>query len=80
MMWIILAAAAVILFIVGIVSPHAAGKVQYETDKEAGWLKRVSNWCWDPITWWAKNTVETSRKFIKTVAQWGKRTRRKLPF
>lgn len=80
MTWIIVGVAAVVLFIVGIVSPHAAGKIQYKTDKEAGWLKRISNWFWDPITWLSKQSIETTRKIIKKVAQWGKKTRKHLPF
>ncbi|QHN42990.1 hypothetical protein GII36_03970 [Candidatus Mycosynbacter amalyticus] len=79
MIWVVILV-AVILFIVGIISPHAAGKVQYKTDVEAGWLKRTSEWLWDPVTWWAKGSIEMSRKIIKYVAQWGRKTRKKLPF
>jgi hypothetical protein len=67
----------VVVFIIGLVSPHAAGKIQRKTDKEAGWLKRLSNWLWDPITWWAKKSIEFSRRAINKSAEWGKATRRK---
>lgn len=68
----------VLVFVIGIVSPHVAGKIQKKTDDEAGWLKRCSNWLWDPLTWWAKNSIEFTRKAIVKTASWGKKTRRKL--
>lgn len=67
----------VILFFIGLVSPHAAGKIQRIADKEAGWLKRCANWFWDPITWWAKNSIEFSRKAIDRATELGKKTRNK---
>lgn len=72
---IILVVVVLAIFIVGIVSPHMAGKIQKKTDNKAGWLKRMSNWLWDPLTWWAKNSIEATRKSIKVVAQWGKKVR-----
>lgn len=66
------------VFIIGVVSPHLAGKIQRKTDNKASWLKRMSNWLWDPLTWWAKNSIELTRRTIKKVAEWGKKTRRKL--
>ena len=75
---VILIVAVVVVFVIGVVSPHLAGKIQRKTDTKAGWLKRMSNWLWDPLTWWAKNTIEFTRKTIKKVAEWGKKTRRKL--
>ena len=74
---ILLVVAGIILFIVGIISPHAAGKIQRKTDKEASKLKRLSNWFWDPITWWSKKSIEFTRKAIVKIAEWGKNTRRK---
>lgn len=68
----------VVVFVIGIVSPHLAGKIQKRTNDKAGWLKRCANWLWDPLTWWAKNTVEFTRKSIVKVAEWGKKTRRKV--
>lgn len=69
---------AVIIFIIGIVSPHLAGKIQRKTDSKAGWLKRCANWLWDPLTWWAKNSIEFTRKAIVKVAEWGKEVHTKL--
>lgn len=68
----------VVLFVVGVVSPHAAGKIQRKADKEAGWLKRLANWLWDPVTWWVKLSIDSSRKAIKKAAGWGKKTHRKM--
>lgn len=75
---IILVVVAVVIFVIGVVSPHLAGKIENKTDNEAGWLKRVSNWLWNPLTWWAKNSIEFTRKVIVTIAEWGKETRRKV--
>lgn len=75
---IFLVAVVIVIFAIGVVSPHMAGKIQRNTDNKAGWLKRMSNWLWDPLTWWAKNTIEFTRKAIKVVAQWGKRVRWRL--
>lgn len=77
---LLLILAGIVLFIIGIVSPHAAGKIERKTDKKAGMLKRMSNWLWDPLTWWAKSTVEFTRKAIKYISELGKKVRRKLPF
>lgn len=71
---------AVVVFVIAVVSPHMAGKIQRKTDNKASWLKRLSNWLWDPLTWWAKNSIEFTRKAIKKLAEWGKKTRKKLPF
>jgi len=75
---IILVIVGVILFLVGVISPYRAGKIQRKTDKEAAWLKRMSNWFWDPIAWWSKKTIEFTRKALNKIAGWGKKTRRKL--
>jgi hypothetical protein len=69
---------ATVLFFIGLISPHAAGKIQRKTDKEAGLLKRCANWFWDPVTWWAKNSIEFSRKAIDKAAGWGSKTRKKM--
>lgn len=74
---IILVVVLIMVFLIGIVSPHTAGKLQRKTDNKAHWLKRMANWFWDPIAWWAKNSLEVSRKTIVKVAEWGKKTRRK---
>lgn len=76
---ILLSFILVALFFVGLICPHLAGKIQRKTDNKAGWLKRMANWFWDPITWWAKLTIESSRKAIKTVAGWGKKTHHNMP-
>lgn len=75
---IILVVAAVVIFIIGVICPHLAGKIQRKTDKEASLLKRLSNWLWDPLTWWAKNSIEFTRKAIVKIADWGKKTNKKL--
>ena len=75
---ILLVVVGIVLFFIGIVSPHLAGKIQNKTNEEAGWLKRLSNWLWDPLTWWAKKSIEFTRKAIVKIAQWGKKTRRKI--
>lgn len=80
MTWVILGIISILLFVIGVVSPHAAGKVQRKTDKKATYLKKISNWLWDPLTWWAQTIVDTSRKIILKSTEWGKKTRRKLPF
>ncbi|HEX6415924.1 MAG TPA: hypothetical protein VFZ62_00150 [Candidatus Saccharimonadales bacterium] len=77
---IVIFAALIVVFFVAVVSPHLGGKVQRKTNEEAGWLKRFSNWLWDPLTWWAKNSLEFSRKVIVFTAKIGKKLRRKLPF
>ena len=74
---VLLVVAGIILFAVGIISPHAAGKIQRKTDKEASKLKQFSNWFWDPITWWSKKSIEFTRKAIVKITQWGKNTRQK---
>jgi hypothetical protein len=76
----IIAIAAIVLFFVAVISPRAAGKIENKTNREAGWLKRLANWFWDPITWWTKKSIEVTRKFILFVAESGKKLRRKLPF
>ena len=68
----------IVVFVVGVVSPHVAGKIQRKTDSKAGLLKRCANWLWDPLTLWAKNTIEFTRKSIVVVAEWGKKTRAKV--
>jgi uncharacterized membrane protein (DUF441 family) len=75
---ILLVLIGVIIFFIGIISPHTAGKIQRKTDEKASWLKRLSNWFWDPITWWTKKSIEFTRKAVVKIAQWGKRTRRKI--
>ena len=75
---ILLIVAGIVIFIIGIVSPHLAGKIEQKTDEKASWLKRLSNWCWDPITWWAKKSIEFTRKAIVKIAEWGKKTRGKV--
>jgi len=75
---IILVVVAIAIFVTGIVSPHAAGKLQHKTNKKAHWLKRLSNWLWDPLTWWAKKSIEWTRIAIVKLAEWGKKTRYKL--
>lgn len=73
-------AALIVIFAVAVVSPHAGGKIKRKTNQEAGWLKRLSNWLWDPLAWWSKTSLEFTRKAITKTAAWGKRLRRKLPF
>jgi len=63
------------IFVIGVLSPHLAGKIQRKTNSKASWLKRVSNWLWDPLTWWIKSSIEFTRKAINIVAQWGKSVR-----
>ena len=75
---ILLVIALIVLFLIGIICPHLAGKIERKTDKEAGGLKRMSNWFWDPITWWVKKSIEMNRKVIIKAAEWGKKSRRKL--
>lgn len=70
----------IVLFFIAVISPRMAGKIEHKTNREAGWLKRLANWFWDPITWWAKKSVETTRKIIVFIAETGKKLRRKLPF
>jgi hypothetical protein len=70
--------AGVVLFFIGLISPYLAGKIQRKTDEKAGWLKRLSNWFWDPITWWAKKSIELTRKLIKKDAQAGKDTHKEV--
>ena len=66
----------VAVFIAAIVSPHAAGKIQRKTNEKAGQLKIMSNWLWDPLTWWAKHSIEFNRKVIGKIVRWGSRIRR----
>lgn len=75
---ILLVVVGIILFFVGIISPHLAGQIQNKTNKEAGWLKRLSNWLWDPLTWWTKKSIEFTRNAIVKIAAWGKKTRQKF--
>lgn len=74
---LVLAVVLVILFFIGLVSPHAAGKIQSKADREAHWLKKLSNWLWDPVTWWAKSSIEWSRKAIDLAAGLGKKGHKK---
>lgn len=73
-------AGIIVVFIVAVVSPHAGGKIKRKTNQKASRLKRLSNWLWDPLTWWSKTSLEFSRKTIAKTAIWGKKLRRKLPF
>lgn len=75
---IILVLVGIVIFIIGIICPHLAGKIQRKTDNKASRLKRLSNWLWDPLTWWAKSSIEFTRKSINVIADWGKRTRYKF--
>ena len=68
----------IIVFVVGVVSPHMAGKIQRKTEAKSGWLKHMANWLWDPLTWWTKNSIEFTRKTVVRVAEWGKKTRTKI--
>ena len=77
MLNVLLVVVLIAIFVTGIVSPHTAGKIQRKTDNKTYWLKRMANWLWDPIAWWAKSSLEVSRKAIVKVAAWGKKTRRK---
>ena len=77
---LLLLVVGIVIFIVAVVSPHMGGKIQHETNKESSWLKRTSNWLWDPLAWWAKKSVEFTRKVIVKITAWGKKLRRKLPF
>jgi hypothetical protein len=75
---IVLVFVVMVLFVIAVISPHAAGKIQRKTDEEADWLKRISNWLWDPLTWWTKKSIEMTRKIIIKVTSLGKKTHRKL--
>lgn len=77
---ILIVIGAIALFITAVISPRLAGKIEHKTNKKASWLKRLADWFWDPITWWAKKSIEMTRKILITIAEWGKKTRRKLPF
>ena len=68
------------VFGVAIISPYAGGKIQRRSNQHAYWLKRLSNWLWDPLAWWAKTSVEFTRKAIVKASSLGKRIRRNLPF
>jgi hypothetical protein len=74
---IIIILAVVVVFIIGIISPHLGGKIQHKTNREAHWLERCSNWLWDPLAWWAKGSLELSRKIIVKATALGKKTRKK---
>jgi len=75
---LIVLAALILIFAIAIISPHVAGKIERKTDREATRLKRLSNWLWDPLTWWSKQTIKTTNKLINKSAEGGKETRRKL--
>lgn len=77
---ILLVVGLIAVFLAAVVSPRLGGKIQHRTNEKAGWLKRLADWFWDPITWWARKSIELSRKLIVKIAKWGKKTRRKLPF
>jgi len=70
--------AVIAVFITAIISPHLGGKIQNKTNHKTGWLKYYSNWLWDPLEWWAKISLEFSRKAIVKASKWGKKTRKKL--
>jgi hypothetical protein len=75
---LLLSIGLVVLFVIGLISPRLAGKIERKTNQEAGWLKRMSNWFWDPITWWAKKSIEFTQKAIDTATRWGKKTHKKM--
>lgn len=77
---IVIAIAGIFLFIAVVLFPHLSGKIRHRTNVKASRLKRLSDWFWDPLTWWAKNSIEMTRKIIVKIAKWGRKTRRKLPF
>lgn len=68
----------IVVFLIAVVSPHLAGKIQHKTNEKAGTLKRIANWFWDPLTWIAKSSIEFMRKSLIKLAKWGKKTRRKF--
>lgn len=67
-----------VVFLVAVISPHAAGKIQQKTNEKSGILKRAADWFWDPLTWLAKSSIEFVRRALIKLAKWGKKTRRKL--
>lgn len=77
---VLLIVAAIVLFFTALISPRMGGKIQRKTNKKAGRLKRSADWLWDPIEWWAKKSIEFTRKCVVVVTAWGKKARRKLPF
>ena len=78
MLTIFIIIVAIMVFIVGIVSPYLSGKIQRKTHHKTNKLKQASDWLWDPLTWWAKITLEFIRKAIIKSSDKGKKTRRKL--
>jgi len=78
MTWILVALAGLIVFLTAVISPHAAGKIQYKTNVKSGRLKRIADWFWDPLTWLAKSSIEFIRKAILKLARLGKKTREKV--
>ena len=74
----LLLVALVVVFIVGVFWPHKAGKIQKETDKDANWLKRLSNWFWNPATWITKKGINANQQAIDKSADLGKKTRKKV--
>lgn len=68
----------IIVFIIGFISPHLAGKIEQKTDEKASVLKRAINWLWDPLLWWAKKSIDCNRGLIKKSAESGKKTRKKI--
>jgi hypothetical protein len=77
---VLLIVAAIVLFSTALISPRMGGKIQRKANKKAGRLQRSADWLWDPIEWWAKKSIEFTRKCVVVVTAWGKKARRKLPF
>lgn len=78
MLTILIVFAIIIVFFVSIIFPHLSGKIQHKTHQKINWLKQISDWLWDPLTWWAHITLEFIKKVIVKSSQKGKNTRRKL--
>lgn len=72
--------ALIALFAIAVVSPHVAGKVQRKANQKTSWLKRMSNWLWDPLAWWFRSGLEFARRSIIVATALGKKLRGKLPF
>lgn len=79
-MTLLLVGGLICLFVIAVLFPHAAKKVQHKTNERVGWLKRWSNFLWNPLTWWAKNSLELARRSVERVSRWGRTLRQRLPF
>lgn len=77
---IIFLIAAIVLYVIAIISPKTANKIKRKIARKTERWKFKSNWFWDPVADASKKSLALAQKSTKKIVKWGKKTRKKLPF